>query len=268
MAKRDLDIFAKFPELVIIHQKVPRKEVGRHVHDEHEFFLPLHGEIHVQSEHGEAKAGPGRMLYVPPRVEHSFTAAAEGSGERLIWLIEESLWQRHSNRDFNPVSLPSNALAKELLFYLLIHPKLEGAAYFTAALVESLVESLGACASESRVKYSDHLVARVSDVRIKKAMEIIEHAESRLCTIAELARAAGLSVRNFNRLFQLEVGLTPKDFIIRRRVAMAKVLLTETNKTITDISLEVGYNSLSKFIGSFKAVEGILPSDYRFAARK
>jgi AraC-like DNA-binding protein len=268
MAKRDLDIFANFSELVIIHQKVPRKEVGRHVHDEHEFFLPLHSEIHVHSEHGEAKAGPGRMLYVPPKLEHRFSAAAEGSGERLIWLIDDSLWQRHSTRDFDPVSLPSNTLAKELLFYLLIHPKLDGVAHFAAALVESLVESLNACAVESRVKYSDHLVARVSDVRIKRAIEIIENAEHRPFTIAELARAGGLSLRNFNRLFQLEVGLAPKDFIIRRRIAMAKVLLSETNKTITDISLEVGYNSLSKFIGSFKAIEGILPSDYRFSARK
>lgn len=82
-------------------------------------------------------------------------------------------------------------------------------------------------------------------------------------SISEIAKQSGLSQRNFSRLFVQETGLTPKDYLILRRIEKAKSLLIESRLTITDISLEVGYNSLSKFIETFRKIEGILPSDFR-----
>lgn len=82
-------------------------------------------------------------------------------------------------------------------------------------------------------------------------------------SISQLASDIGLSQRNLNRLFLAETNLTPKEYLIRRRIERAKKLLKETNMTVTDIAMEVGYNSLSKFIGTFKMIEGILPSDSR-----
>src|SRR5690606_26148176 len=96
----------------------------RHSHDEHEFFLPLQGEITIQHQENIVKAGPGRMLYVPPKLDHSFSSTAQGSGERVIVLISDSLWKKVNrslgNRKFQPLSFKSSGLAKELLFYLLI----------------------------------------------------------------------------------------------------------------------------------------------------
>jgi AraC family transcriptional regulator len=93
-------------------------------------------------------------------------------------------------------------------------------------------------------------------------MEVIEQNLSAM-SLPEIAQQSGLSARNLNRLFLQEVGITPKDYLILRRVEKAKQLLRETKLTVTDISLEVGYNSLSKFIDTFKKNEGILPSDFR-----
>src|SRR5262249_23628964 len=119
MAKQAMDIIAEFPGLTIIHQKIPSHEVGRHEHAEHEFFLPLQGEITIETEGVVTKAGPGRMLYVPPNIDHSFSSAAQGSGERLIWLIDERLWKAHGAARFGITALASNSLVKELLFFLL-----------------------------------------------------------------------------------------------------------------------------------------------------
>jgi AraC-like DNA-binding protein len=257
MAKQVMDIITEFTGLTIIHQKIPSHEVGRHEHKEHEFFLPLQGEITIEHKGVVTKAGPGRMLYVPPNIDHSFSSAAQGSGERLIWLIDDRLWKTHSPGKFAVTALASNSLVKELLFFLLIHQKIDGAKYFVSALVESLIESL----TGAQI-FSAHIEGKVSDERIKKVVASINEDLAEI-SLTTLAGDCGLSPRNFNRLFMQEVGLTPKDYLILRRIEKARRLLRESRMTVTDVALEVGYNSLSKFIAMFKKIEGVLPSDYR-----
>lgn len=253
---------AQFPGLVIILQKIPSHEVGCHRHNEHEFFLPLQGEIQVIEGEKTVKAGPGRLLYVPPDVDHSFTASAQGSGERLIWLVDQKYWKKHVKQNFSVCSMPIDNLAKELLFYLLIRPKIQGSAFFVSALIESLGESLNANLIKSDQLQLVHLQGKITDERLQR---VIQNINDNLSTVrlVDLAKDCGLSLRNLNRLFLKECGLSPKDFIILQRVELAKKLLKTSNLTVTDISLEVGYNSLSKFISTFKKFTGTLPSDYR-----
>lgn len=260
------DLLAEFPGMTVIHQKLPGREVGRHQHPEHEFFLPLQGEISVSYEGETVKARPGKMLYVPPHLDHSFTSSAQGSGERVIWLIDQKTWRKQVAGEFLPCSFPINSLAKELIFYLLIHQKTKGTPSFISALIESLGESLAGAQLERKKVFSDHLSGRVTDERILRSMKIIEEEMAEM-TLGEIAKRSGLSQRNFNRLFLKETGLGPKDYLFLRRMEKANRLLLETSLTVTDISLEVGYHSLSKFIAAFKRTQGILPSDYRSARR-
>jgi AraC-like DNA-binding protein len=262
MAKNTSDILAEFPGITIIHQKIPSHEVGRHEHQEHEFFLPLQGEITIQYGTTVVKAGPGKMLYVPPNLDHSFTSTSQGSGERVIWLIDDKIFRKHTLSQFAVTSLHSNTLAKELIFYLLIHQKAEGVKYFISALVETLIDSLQASQVDLNVLSANHIEGKVTDIRTKKAIQLMDENLAEI-SIAKVASESGLSLRNFNRLFLKEVGMTPKYYLILRRMDKAKELLKKTQMTITDISLEVGYGSLSKFIETFKKTEGQLPSDYR-----
>lgn len=265
--KKVLDLVAEFPGMLIIHQKIPGREVGRHQHPEHEFFLPLQGEISVVYGQDVVKAGPGRMLYVPPELDHSFASSAQGSGERVIWLIDQKAWGQHVEAKFLPCSFPINSLAKELVFYLLLHQEAKGAKHFLSALIETLGDSLQAAQWEKNKLFSDHLSGRVADARVSRSIELIEQELGAL-SLGEVAKRSGLSLRNFNRLFLKETGLNPRDYLILRRVEKAKRLLRETRTTVTDIALEVGYSSLSKFIATFKRIEGVLPSDYRANLQK
>ncbi len=261
------DLLTEFPGLIILHQKIPASQVGRHQHEEHEFFLPLQGEISITAEGKTIKAGPGKMLYVPPDFDHSFSSSAQGSGERLIWLISKKAWNQHSSENFSTCAFSANSLAKELLFYLLINKKAEGFRFFTAALIETLKESLNSAQIQKQKIHLEHLQGKVLDPRIQEALQIIENDLGAL-SFTEVAKKSGLSSRNFSRLFLKETGITPKDYLILARIEKAKTLLQDSRLTITDIALEVGYNSLSKFIGTFKRIEGILPSDFRRRAGK
>lgn len=258
--KKGQDIFIDLPGLKIIHHKIPGKELGSHHHKEHEFFLPLSGEMTISYQGEDFTVGPGKMLYVPPEIEHTFSSATMGTGERLIWLISDSLWQKHIAKDFSITILSLNSLVKELLFYLLLNREVKGEKYFISALIESLSDSL----ESSRIDGIGlvHLMAKIKDARVKSSIKLLNE---RLDTgsLPEIAKKSGMSVRNFNRLFLIETGLTPKEYVQVKRMEQAKKLLKTTDLTITDISLEVGYNSVSKFIVAFKKSEGQLPSDFR-----
>lgn len=78
-----------------------------------------------------------------------------------------------------------------------------------------------------------------------------------------MANLCHLSPSYFSRLFRREVGEGFTDYIGRRKVQRAKWELRNTSKSISQISMELGYMNTSYFINLFKRFEGITPLSYR-----
>jgi AraC-like DNA-binding protein len=78
-----------------------------------------------------------------------------------------------------------------------------------------------------------------------------------------LARIAKLSLGHFNRAFKQSTGVSPHHYIIRQRVAMAKELLVQTNRTLANIALDAGFADQSHFCRTYVAVTGETPSACR-----
>ncbi len=259
--KKGQDITVEFPYMTLIHQKVPGRELGRHVHKEHELFIPLQGEITVSYGEKVLHCGAGKMLFIPAGLDHSFSSSASGHGERIICLLSKKLLSNKNETDLYPSVLPLNSLIRELAFYLLINSKSVHTKTFIKALSECLLDTLS---FSHQFKFDDitHIEGKIQDIRVKKAFcSILESSEE--ITVTELAKQSGLSLRNLNKLFVTEVGVTPKNLMVLKKINQAKELLLTTNLTITDIGFEVGYSSLSKFISMFQKVTGKLPSEFR-----
>lgn len=79
----------------------------------------------------------------------------------------------------------------------------------------------------------------------------------------QLAALSGLSKFHFHRLFKSAVGVSPSSFHTNLRMEVARKLLRETKRSITDVSLEVGYSNSSYFAQVFRKEAGISPSNYR-----
>ncbi|ASV32151.1 helix-turn-helix domain-containing protein [Maribacter cobaltidurans] len=81
--------------------------------------------------------------------------------------------------------------------------------------------------------------------------------------LQELANIALLSenhlLRNFNQIF----GVTPFQYISNKRIQEAKRQLLETDKTIKEITFDIGYSSLGNFSNYFKNIVGQSPSELR-----
>jgi AraC-like DNA-binding protein len=81
--------------------------------------------------------------------------------------------------------------------------------------------------------------------------------------IPALARVASVSEAHFIRTFRATFGETPHRYLQRRRVERAMFLLRESDRSITDICLDVGFNSLGTFSRTFRDIVAVSPTDYR-----
>ncbi|MDE6962216.1 MAG: helix-turn-helix transcriptional regulator, partial [Lachnospiraceae bacterium] len=67
----------------------------------------------------------------------------------------------------------------------------------------------------------------------------------------------------FSRKFKKEVGCSVADFILREKIAQAKLMLAGTNETVQSVSDALSFGSRSYFYACFKKLTGSSPSEYR-----
>ncbi len=81
------------------------------------------------------------------------------------------------------------------------------------------------------------------------------------------ADQAGLSPFHFLRLFSAVLGVTPHQYLVRSRLRHGARLLTEEERTITDVAYDIGFNDLSNFVRTFHRAAGVSPLKFRKASR-
>jgi AraC family transcriptional regulator len=99
--------------------------------------------------------------------------------------------------------------------------------------------------------------------KLRRVTELMEAHLGEEFSLGELARNAGMSEFHFSRLFKKATGFSPSQYFIRMRMAEARRLLRETDRSVIEIGLEVGYSSPSHFAQVFRREVGISPTDYR-----
>jgi AraC-like DNA-binding protein len=82
-------------------------------------------------------------------------------------------------------------------------------------------------------------------------------------TVADLARAAGLSRAHFSREFRRVFGEAPHQYLLTRRLERAAALLRNTDRSVTEVCFAVGLSSVGSFTSSFGRVYGATPVAYR-----
>ncbi|UHG92297.1 AraC family transcriptional regulator [Spirosoma oryzicola] len=100
--------------------------------------------------------------------------------------------------------------------------------------------------------------------RINRVCRYVEQHYARAVDVREVADLASLTVPAFCRYFKRMTNLTFTDFLNEYRVNQAQRML-QSSRTVADVGFAVGFNNLSHFNKTFRAVTGQTPSAYRKA---
>jgi AraC-like DNA-binding protein len=105
--------------------------------------------------------------------------------------------------------------------------------------------------------------AEDSNRRLLRARDAMDRNYAEPLDVPSLARVAHVSEAHFIRTFRATFGETPHRYLQRRRVERAMFLLVQTDRSVTEICLDVGFTSLGTFSRTFRAIVGESPSRYR-----
>jgi len=98
---------------------------------------------------------------------------------------------------------------------------------------------------------------------LQRAKDVVDARYAEAITVDDLAAAAGLSRAHFSRMFTRTFGESPRSYLQSRRLERAAALLRYTDRSVADICVMVGLQSVGSFTTSFARVYGQPPASYR-----
>lgn len=157
-------------------------------------------------------------------------------------------------------------LVKNLLENLLLEFEKEDKFYkelIKARLIEFLVQLNRLFIHQKKEPETDEGVGE----RVQEILEYIDNNLSSKITVADIANKVHLSPSHLSSLFKQKTGLTVYNFVISKRLILARKLLMETDKLLDVIAEECGFNDVSSFIRCFRERVGTTPGQYRRSSR-
>ncbi len=103
--------------------------------------------------------------------------------------------------------------------------------------------------------------------QMERALDYIDRNLTGELDLSSVAREAAMSPAYFSSLFKKLNGMTLWEYVQSRRIEMAAEMLLSTDCSVTQVAMECGYNSISNFNRSFKAITGQSPVAYRKTSR-
>lgn len=108
-----------------------------------------------------------------------------------------------------------------------------------------------------------HRLSSEAQRLVRKAMAYVQQNYHEPISRQDLAHHVGMSEDYLTYCFRQELGMTPIAFLNRYRITQAKRLLKETDKTITEIALDVGFSDSGYFSRVFRREVGLSPEAFR-----
>jgi len=96
-----------------------------------------------------------------------------------------------------------------------------------------------------------------------RARDLADARYAENLTVADMARAAGLSPSYFSTAFKRAFGESPHQYLLTRRLERAAALLRVTDWSVADVCFAVGAGSVGSFTASFSRIYGCSPTTYR-----
>ena len=113
------------------------------------------------------------------------------------------------------------------------------------------------------IERSNEPVVNEIPFHIKSVLNIINKTVTEKISIVDLAKLTPWESEHFSRIFKEFLGLSPYQYILKRRIDLSKSMLSETDDSIIGISTSVGFSTYSNFYKAFKKITDITPEQFR-----
>ncbi len=249
----------EFSELVIVTGGTGRHVIG---HDSWEVSA---GDVFVIAgtrEHEYRDLNDLRLvniLYQPNQLKLRLLDLPSVAGYHALFTLEPN------RRARQPAKGRMRLSGKELAQIIELVDRLQGElgarepgfGFMATALFMQIIGLLSRCYGRNPPPDSKALL------RIGEALSHLEGNIHREVDLEELARIANMSRRSFLRVFQSATGSSPLAWLIDRRIHRACGLLRHTDRRVTEIAFDVGFNDSNYFTRQFRKVTGCSPREYR-----
>jgi len=244
-----------------------------HFHAYYEVFYVRGGELTVNFEHDSTVFNKDSLVILRPQVPHSSTLkSADSSRYCFGFFIERNnLKTERSLYDILVMALSGNTnyiyIPNGISVYESLHRITESIPYGNSFKLSShfyefilaFLDLVGTLQPNS----PEELLANSSVSRTYKLQRIISSYYKEDISLNYLAKSLCLSTRQVNRIVQSFYGCTYREIITQTKLKAAAELLRTSDMTISEISVNVGYQSLRGFYSAFKKHYGCLPTEYR-----
>lgn len=206
----------------------------------------------------------GQLYLLPSNTLQTFSTSASDPYHKYFCHFEISC---HETDLFELIHLPlcvdspdperSEALFREMIDALNGNDILS-ALKAKQALLNLLCHYMECCSPETI-----SLAAQDFDSPLSNAILYVQDHLSEQITVSEMAQAAGYHVSHFTQLFQKQMGISPGQFIQKKKSDTAAQLLTSTDLPVAEIADSLGFSNPFYFSSFFKKQTGMTPSAYR-----
>ncbi|HEX4813093.1 MAG TPA: AraC family transcriptional regulator [Nonomuraea sp.] len=228
--------------------------------------LPLRNRVDVVLDGRAVAAGPGRVVRIRPRTGYRIGTGAQPRGD-LLWLILHTAGPAgpalarvidelgRAGRDVWPTS----PLSVDLLSRALASPA--GGEWLTAAWREALCTT--AVIDLVRGLYEPEDSATVEHPGLRRALRWLDDHLEEPVTVSRLVEVSRMSASRFYETFTETFGTSPKDYVLRAKIARSERLLAESSDSVTRIAYRLGFSSSQYFASAFRRYVGVSPTEYR-----
>lgn len=248
-----------------------------HAHDYYQLIYCQRGKGKIQIGEREFSVTPGRAYLVLPMAMHSISPE---EGMR----ITEVKFEIYSDELSKAIGeLPEEIdidehVSLRLSLKEIVREGLSGALFSHESTNAALTLFLIRLLREHNVKADDMGIqsyyfnrspgkesepSGTADTDFLKVLDYIEKHLSEEITLDDLSRIAHFEKTYLITRFKEIWGLSPMKYVNTMRIERAKVLLRQSEKSITEIAYETGFGSIHYFSRYFKESVGITPNEYR-----
>ncbi|MCI2068990.1 MAG: AraC family transcriptional regulator [Bacilli bacterium] len=237
-------------------------------HDHNFFEIMLvrsdEGLIHIDGQEYKVKNGDIVIYY--PKEQHCEEMTGENPLETLFFAFRTTDSFKETLKNYGlPHIVPTGFQSMEMnsLFQFLISESQNQEAGFAndvslhigAAIIYKFLQISSDCSSAKDHQPQDETFSKIKDFLDENYQKNLE--------LDYIAKKIFISKFYLCRLFKEYTGLTPSEYMIEKRISLAKQLLQTTELSIEDISQEVGYDDKYYFSRLFKKEVGVSVMQYR-----